>query len=149
VRSPPEFVVLPEHEARDYEPSGREVCISIVNPNAAPASLSPRFLAVLRLTFTDIAGPSPYAWDTLFSDDDARAILAFTAAWSDVERIVLHCLAGQSRSPAVALALCELWSGDVTGLEGRYPLWNTWVRGTLVRCGRELIPDPRSPIPDP
>ena len=142
IPAPPELLVLSEDAARVYEPSGREVCISIVNPGAAPVPLSPRFLALLRLTFTDIAGPSPHAWDKLFSEDDARAILAFTADWSDVERLVLHCRAGQSRSPAIALALCELGSGDIAALEGRFPLWNTWVRDTLVRCGRELIPDP-------
>ena len=138
----PDFLVLSQDRVHQYEPEGVEVCISITNPKAEPAALSDRFHAVLRLTFTDIAGPSPYAWDKLFSDDDARQILQFVTRWPDVDRIVIHCQAGQSRSPGVALALCDLQGLDVRALEGQFPLWNTWVRTELVRCGRESMPDP-------
>jgi predicted protein tyrosine phosphatase len=130
------YVVVSEERARAYEPEGREICISITNPRAAPVELSPRFLAVLRLVFTDVCGPSPYAWDALFSPAHAREILDFVAAWPDVDRIVLHCKAGQSRSPAVALALCELCGAEVSELEAQFPLWNSWVRSELVRVAR-------------
>lgn len=133
----PDFLVLSQDRACAYEPPGTEVCISITNPGATPPELSERFRAVLRLTFTDIAEPSPYAWDRLFSPDNARDILAFVAQWWDAERIVIHCQAGLSRSPGVALALCDLHGLDVTDLEQRFPLWNTWVRSELVRCGTE------------
>ena len=128
-----EVLVLSVDRARLYEPSGTEICVSVTNPNAAPVALSPRFGAVLRLSFTDIAGPSPYAWDRLFSADDAQRIVAFVAAHAQAERLVVHCTAGRSRSPAIALALTELWGQDCIGLERQYPLWNTWVRSELLR----------------
>jgi predicted protein tyrosine phosphatase len=130
------FVVLSAERARAYEPSGVEICISITDPKADSVALSPRFAAVLRLSFTDIAGPSPYAWDRLFSPDDARQILRFVDAHVSAERLVVHCTAGLSRSPAVALALGELWGHDCTALEEQWPLWNTWVRSELLRLGR-------------
>jgi predicted protein tyrosine phosphatase len=130
-----EFVVLSAERARSYEPSGTEICISITDPNADLVVLSPRFADVLRLSFTDIAGPSPYAWDRLFSADDARRILQFVGAHTEARRLVVHCTAGLSRSPAVALALAELWGHDCADLEQRYPLWNSWVRAELLRLG--------------
>ena len=133
---PPAFLILSEVKARLYEPAGVEVCISITNPQAPSPLLSRRFAAVLRLAFTDIARPSPHAFDRLFSDDDARQVIAFVQRWPTAERIVVHCMAGQSRSPGIALGLCELHGWDTGDLEQRYPLWNTWVRAELLRIGR-------------
>ena len=135
----PEVLILSEQKACSYEPSGREVCISITNPDGPRPSLSGRFAAVLRLTFTDIAKPSPFKWDLLFNEDHARQIIDFVKEWDGVERIVIHCMAGQSRSPGVAMGLCELFAWDLADLEQRYPLWNTWVRQELVRIGKELL----------
>ena len=50
----PEFVVLSREEAERYEPRGKEICISISDPDAPPARVSPRFAAVLRLNFDDV-----------------------------------------------------------------------------------------------
>ena len=138
----PTFLVLSEAKARLYEPTRVEVCISITNPGGPSPRLSRRFAAILRLIFTDIAGPSPYAFDRLFSEQDARRVIAFAHEWSAAEQIVVHCLAGQSRSAAVALGLCELNGWDPGDLETRHPLWNTWVRAELVRVGRQPGPTP-------
>jgi predicted protein tyrosine phosphatase len=134
---PPEFVILSRASAESYEPTGGEVCISICNPDAAPVRLSSAFRDVLRLAFTDIASASPQPFDVLFSHEHAREILEFLERCPDVERIVVHCVAGQSRSPAVAMAICELQGWPTDTLEARYPLWNTWVRSELVRVGRD------------
>jgi hypothetical protein len=64
-----------------------------------------------------------------------RSILEFLTRWPDVDRIVIHCVAGQGRSPAVAMGICELQGRPTEELEMRYPLWNTWVRSELVRVG--------------
>jgi predicted protein tyrosine phosphatase len=133
----PEFVILSRTNAENYEPTGAEVCISIGNPKTAPVKLSSGFRDVLHLTFTDIASPSPMRYDLLFAPEHARAILEFIARWPDVERIVVHCVAGQSRSPAVAMGICELRGWPTETLEMLYPSWNKWVRSELVREGRE------------
>ena len=133
----PEVLILSEQRARLYEPSGREVCISITNPEGPVPTLSSGFAAILRIAFTDIARPSPFTWDLLFNDEHASQIIDFVREWEGADRIVIHCMAGQSRSPGVAMGLCELFAWDLADLEQRYPLWNTWVREELVRVGKQ------------
>jgi len=127
----PEFLVLSREEAERYEPGKREICISIADPDADPARLSSRFAAVLRLNFTDIiqlGDPS----DVLFSEDHARAIREFIEAWPDATRIVVHCHAGVSRSPGVALGLCDIRGWATAELERSHPGWNRLVRSELA-----------------
>ena len=50
----PELKVLSREDVGHYEPTLREVCISISDPGAQPAGLSPTFAAVLRLSFDDV-----------------------------------------------------------------------------------------------
>jgi predicted protein tyrosine phosphatase len=128
--------VLSEQAAVRYEAARPTVCISITRPNGFLPTLSPHFAAILRLEFTDIIEPSPFKGDTLFNEQHARDILDFITQWKQVDVVVIHCMAGQSRSPGVALGLCELFAWDVAGLEAEHPLWNTWVRQELVRVGR-------------
>ena len=119
-----------------YEPSGREVCISITNPGSIAVPVSEKFVEVLRVSFTDIAAPSTFPFDELFEVAHAKAIIEFVNRWTGVDRIVVHCVGGVSRSPAVALAVTELRGEPTDALEQRFPLWNTWVRQMLVKVGR-------------
>jgi predicted protein tyrosine phosphatase len=132
----PEFLVLSREEAERYEPGEREICISIADPDADPALLSSRFAAVLRLNFTDIielGEPS----DVLFSADHVRAIRKFIDAWPDATRIVVHCHAGVSRSPGVALGLCDIRGWATAELERSHPGWNRLVRSALAATGQD------------
>ena len=137
---PPELVVLSREGAERYEPLGVEVCISISDPEAAPARLSPRFAAVLRLHFNDVTEAGAPT-DVLFAAEHARAIAQFLERWAGAGRVVVHCLAGASRSPGVALGVCDLRGWPTAGLEGAHPAWNRRVRAVLAgRAGR--LPDP-------
>src|SRR3954465_13963085 len=91
----PALMVLSRHDVEQYEPSSREICISISDPGAAPAGLSPSFRAVLRPQFDDVPerGEPP---DVLFAEQHAGEIIAFVEKWPDVDRIVLHCNMGIS-----------------------------------------------------
>ena len=127
----PKFIVLSREDAERYEPGVREICISIADPDADPALVSKDFLAVLRLNFTDIieqADPT----DILFSEDHARAIREFIDTWPDATRIVVHCHAGISRSPGVALGLCDIRGWATAELERSHPGWNRLVRTALA-----------------
>jgi predicted protein tyrosine phosphatase len=132
----PRMVIMSVDRAESYQPHGAEVCISITDPKAPAARLSPEFKAVLRLGFSDIAEPSPFAWHVLFAPEHAQEILDFVDGWPEVERIVIHCVGGQSRSPAVGMGLCDLKGWPLERMEDEHPLWNTWVRSELVRIGR-------------
>lgn len=131
----PAFVVLSREEAERYKPGEREICISIADPDAEPARLSGGFEAVLRLSFTDIIEMGEPS-DVLFSEDDAQAIREFIDAWPDARRIVVHCHAGVSRSPGVALGLCDVRGWATAELERSHPGWNRLVR-TAVAAKRQ------------
>ncbi|MDQ6870476.1 MAG: hypothetical protein M3037_00525 [Gemmatimonadota bacterium] len=127
----PEFVVLSREEAERYEPGDREICVSIADPDADPARLSGDFAAVLRLNFTDILEQGDPS-DVLFSDEHAQAITRFIDTWPDAKRIVVHCHAGMSRSPGVALGLCDMRGWATAELERSHPGWNRLVRTALA-----------------
>jgi predicted protein tyrosine phosphatase len=129
--SHPEFVVLSREEAERYEPRGKEICISISDPDAPPAGVSPRFAAVLRLSFNDVTERGEPS-DILFARDHAREITEFVDSWPETERVMVHCNAGVSRSPGVALGLCDLRGWASAALERSHPGWNPLVRTTLA-----------------
>ena len=136
--------MLSRDHAERYEPRGVEVCISITDPGAAEVPLSPRFAAVLRMQFNDVEARGlcarGYSDEILFGSDHARAIAMFVRRWGHAERIVIHCVAGISRSPAVALGLCDLHGWPTTAIESAKPFWNTLVRRVL----KDLDPDSSS-----
>jgi hypothetical protein len=134
-RPPIDLLVLSVTRATAYTPSGREVCISIANPGVNATVLSAKFADVLRLSFSDITAPSPFPFDQLFDTDHAQAIVEFVMRSTDVDRIVVHCVGGMSRSPAVALAIAELIGQPTDELERQFPMWNTWVRHELLKAG--------------
>jgi predicted protein tyrosine phosphatase len=126
-----ELCVLSREAAERYEPEGFEICISIADPTAPPAGLSPGFAAVLRLTFSDIiALESPE--DVLFDTDHAAAIVEFVQQWAHADRLVVHCHVGASRSPGVALGLCDRFGWPSAELEQGHPAWNRWIRQQLA-----------------
>jgi len=129
-RRVPDLLVLSREEIERYEPSQKEVCISISDPFARPAQLSRRFDSVLRLYFNDVVERGDPS-DVLFATDHATAIARFIDAASEVDRIVLHCNMGMSRSPGVALGLCDLHGWATAELERKHPGWNRLVRSVM------------------
>lgn len=130
----PELVVLSREDAEAYEPRGREICISISDPDAEPARVSPRFASVLRLSFNDITERGEPS-DILFAHEHAMSIAQFIDGWPGAERVVVHCNMGVSRSPGVALGLCDLRGWATAQLERSYPGWNRLVRTVMNEAG--------------
>jgi predicted protein tyrosine phosphatase len=126
-----ELRILSREAAEHYQPQGIEVCISIADPEVPPARLSPGFAAVLRLAFSDIVASETPA-DVLFAPEHAAAVVDFVNRWRHAERLVVHCHVGVSRSPGVALGLCDRYGWPATELERGYPSWNRWVRQVLA-----------------
>ena len=125
-----EILVLSREDAEAYEPGGNEICISIFDPDAEPARVSPRFASVLRLSFDDITETGEPT-DILFARGHAEAITRFIEAWPTAERVVVHCNMGVSRSPGVALGLCDLHGWATAELERSHPGWNRLVRAVM------------------
>lgn len=126
-----ELRILSREAVERYEPEGLEICVSITDPAAPAAKLSPGFAAILRLAFSDIVAIDSPA-DVLFAPAHAAAIVAFVEQWRHADRLVVHCHVGVSRSPGVALGLCDRFGWPAAALEESYPFWNRWVRQVLV-----------------
>lgn len=126
-----ELRILSREAVERYQPEATEVCISISDPAAPPARLSPDFVAVLRLAFDDIQAATSPA-DVLFSPEHAAAIVDFVERWAHADRLVVHCHVGASRSPGVALGLCDIFGWQAAELEQGYPAWNRLVRRVLA-----------------
>jgi len=134
-KSPPELLVLSREEAERYEPGPKEICISISDPDAEPANVSPLFRAVLRLHFDDVTQRG-LPTDILFAPDHARAIVDLLDKWPGAERVMVHCNMGVSRSPGVALGLCDLRGWATAALERSHPGWNRLVRTVMTQSAR-------------
>lgn len=132
-------VVLSAIRAAEYEPRDRAVCVSITDPDHPDVPLSQRFAAILRLRFSDIDQPSSLPEHTLFNRSHARKLLNFLRRWSHVDTLVVHCRAGLSRSPAIAIAIAELNGLPVAELEKEHPLWNKHVRATVVATAQKRV----------
>jgi predicted protein tyrosine phosphatase len=141
--------VLSRDGAEAFIPPPRAVCISIRDAGDVRADLHPRFAAILDLEFDDV-DPVRYEFleqahleCVLFDPRHARAILEFTAQHRDAPLLLVHCNAGVSRSPAVAIGL----AGDASRhaeLRTRYPHYNMHVLRVLTAARRlgEIRPEP-------
>ena len=98
-------IFYPRAVAEQLQPSGQEVIVSIHDRSQAPAKLQEGWKDILRLSFhdTDVAKDD---YD-VFSQDQAREVMAFIEKHSRVECIAVHCNMGVSRSAAVAMFISE------------------------------------------
>ncbi len=76
-------------------------------------------LKILRLQFWDSDGESVKESEC-FQPEQARQILALVKTWPEAERLIVHCDAGYSRSPAVAAAISKILTGDDESFFKRY-----------------------------
>lgn len=96
-------------EARTPGPG--EAIVSITNAGVPPAALRPGWRVELRLAFDDV---DPFGADADVGDkavamrsDQARQVADFVLGLPlDCTRLVIHCRYGQSRSAAMARAVC-------------------------------------------
>jgi predicted protein tyrosine phosphatase len=135
-RKTPELRVLSRKAVEAYVPDQFEACISITDPGSPPAVISARFQAVLRLSFHDVTSLRlARSSDILFGDAHAKAILDFVRDWDRIDRLVVHCELGQSRSAGIARALTQLRGESPAALEQRFPGWNRLICSRLVAGG--------------
>ena len=91
--------------AEKLQPTGSEVIVSIHDRSQEPATLQDGWKDILRLSFHDM-DVAKENYD-LFNQDQAKEVIAFIEKYADVERIVVHCNMGVSRSAAVAIFISE------------------------------------------
>ena len=86
-----------------------------------------------------------YFWDTEFKREDVKCVTTEDAAeildfvdkvWDKVEYLMVHCLAGMSRSPGVAAAVARLKYGNDDFYFKNY-MPNTMVYRTILNLAHE------------
>ena len=121
------------------------VIISITSSPDDVARLrsTPACRGILRLAFLDAdAASDSHAEAALFSEEHAARVWSFVREHrAGIERIIVHCDAGMSRSPAVAAAISKALTGDDTEFFGGRYRPNLRVYRTLLgaheRCSGE------------
>lgn len=113
----------------DKERNKKIAGISIYSSGDQPASLS-YCDTMLSLNFddvsvTDIPGTVP------FSMNHVEKILDFMEKHQDADFLIIHCDAGVSRSPAVAIAIAEIYNDDRTFYR-KYPLHNKMIYSKII-----------------
>ncbi len=95
------------------------VSISCPRDEDAKIKTNEHTLKVLRLQFWDFDKVPPGHEEAGLSKDSecfqpaqARQILALVKTYPEAQRLIVHCDAGHSRSPAVAAALSKILVGD-------------------------------------
>ena len=120
------------------------VIISITSSAADVARLrtNEACRGVLRLSFLDADVPSDlHAEAELFSREQAARIWDFVLQHrTEVERLIVHCDAGMSRSPAVAAAISKALTGDDTAFFGGRYRPNMRVYRALLDAYQSLVP---------
>jgi len=133
--------IMMQEQAECYVPVGNEIMISITEPKRRrEVDLKDGFLAVHRAYFNDI--DRPYDDYLPMQTWDADGILQFAKEWlPKAEHCIVHCAAGISRSPAVAIALAEIFDlCEPAILIERYSCFNRHVYRTLMQRYHESLP---------
>jgi predicted protein tyrosine phosphatase len=123
---------MPKSEASSFTSAKPWACISIgCEPGDWPKINKCQLVDCLQLSFADIDKVT----DGLiaFSMQDAQKIWEFVdKVWDQVDVLVVHCLAGQCRSPAVAAAISKIKYGDDNMYFAKYTP-NTRVYNGLLK----------------
>lgn len=127
-----EFRVYSRYDIGGLEPDQHEVphvIVSISTPGSPEAKLvtNPHTLGVLRLWFHDLNDAAMEHVEIrdqyeaeCFNRAQARQVLDLVSAHPEAQRLLVHCDAGLSRSPAVAAALSKILLGDDSHFFKRY-----------------------------
>ena len=137
-----EFFVYSRQAIEAIEPHDvPHVIVSIQtpnDPNPVRLPVGEHTLKVVSLVFHDLGDEAMEHVDIkdryeaqCFSRQQARTILGVVKAYTDAQRLIVHCDACLSRSPAVAAALSKILTGDDSCFFKRYHL-NSRVYRTIL-----------------
>ena len=136
-----EIVVMNKHSAEEYSLERHEessVIISISSCKNTPAYIIPNKVAnikeVLFLEFNDT--DSTKFLDGGILSKDAKQICDFVNKYKDdvsLDKIIVHCEAGQSRSAGVAAAIMKYLNNDDT------PIFNNHRYTPNMSCYRAVL----------
>lgn len=131
--------------AVEHEPQELTYAIRIGAPRDIPDPLKPSslYLCVAQYSFDDTNPGRVERGQILFDEGIAsRMIKGFREYQEKCQSLIVHCSAGRNRSPAVAMALNDLFNlgYDTEELMDEYPEYNSYIYALLKQVGkRELV----------
>ena len=104
------IIILPKYRAEKFEPANRTIMISVVDPEEPTPNIQfeNKFVDIFYLKFHDTDSRYSDNYQAL-SESTALEILVFVKKYVDIiDTIVVHCMAGISRSAGIAAALSDI-----------------------------------------
>jgi hypothetical protein len=75
----------------------------------------------------------PWGREILFTQNDATKILGdYEKFGKDIKNILIHCDRGKNRSPAVGIAMNEIYGWGINGLKKRHPEFRKYIYQTII-----------------
>jgi predicted protein tyrosine phosphatase len=152
------FVIFSREMAQSILVPGRYAVISINDNREDPqqtladlCNVKPGYVDILQIVFDDLTpeslDPVGFPHLVVMTDQMAEEIVRFWDRWrADVDRFVIHCTAGISRSSAVGSALARLENNreaETACYVGTMP--NMYVRALINRAAATLRVGPYRP----
>lgn len=121
--------IFSKHSIRNYEPEGKSFCIRISSHELYPLKFENKYEEISSFSFDDVEFENDYS----ITEDEAFELLEFAkkAITSNADELIIHCDYGQRRSPAVGIAISEMFQGSDNGLRLLYPNYNRLVLSKL------------------
>lgn len=137
-------------DAQEFQPSKPTYAIRIfssynTDSDKKPLATSPLYHRIVEQTFDDIWPDYPgvgFENPIMFSEEMADSIIRdFSAHKDSIDTLLVHCSRGINRSPAVALALNEIFNLGYNPheLKKKYPHATWFVYDTLKEVARTII----------
>ncbi len=127
------ITVLSKSEARSYKPIGTAIIIRIGDyfPSRIPlGEIQGKYLNITEYDFPDIDEFTEYS----MKDEEAKSIAATIKEYSgEVEEIVVHCIYGQGRSPAIAYAIATYNNDTSINYPEQYEKLNNIIYDKLMK----------------
>lgn len=138
--------VVPYVEAIKLEPRAPTYAIRIFGTkpeskirSETPLPVQGNWVRIRKYEFDDLT--SYESGQTLFGQAIAREIISdFRRYQKECEELVVHCFAGRSRSPAVAIALNEIFDlgYDPRRMKSNFPKYNRFVYLKMMAASKSL-----------
>jgi len=140
------FIILSQEKAKEFVTDLPYLHISVRDPGDVPVETltNPNMVARLDLEFSDFdVDINPKILETnikVFTKEDAQSILkVFSLTEKYISLVVINCVAGISRSAAIAAALTKLLGQDDSSYFKRY-CPNRYVYRTIINLGMDSRP---------
>lgn len=136
--------ILSLHKAVEFKPVKPTYAIRIFPSDMTDShfELEKSFLykKVVEYTFDDVS-PNLFLEGYMLIDDAIADLIVkdFAEYREKVEALLVHCSRGKNRSPAVAIALNELFGlgYDTEKLKIKFPESNWYFYGKLIEAGKQ------------